>query len=145
VALVVYLGFVVLRESRAGAEEVFPFASWSLFSLVPNQVEDFSLRVTRLNGKPLEPPKYFEALYKVLPSVSDHSARMTIQKLGRALAAGKGEDAKFWRDHLEQSYLAKFADVDYQVVHRRYDVMDRWRQNRIDDETVMASYCARRK
>jgi hypothetical protein len=131
VGVVVYLALAIGREGRAKREEIFPFASWSLFSMVPNEADDYSLRILAVNGKAVEPPLYFEDSIHLFSNATDHSARMSIEHLGKAVERGDAHEIEKVRAYLESLHFKsperEQRVVQYEVVRRRYDPLKRWR------------------
>lgn len=140
-ALAVYLAVAVCRELQPGRSEIFPFASWSLFSLVPNETSDFSLRVLELDGRALDPPPYLEDAWAILPQAANHVARNAVDRLGRAVVADDEAGAAATRRTLESLHLGSHRIV-YELVRRRYDPLERWRTGRIRHAEALAAYRA---
>ncbi len=127
--LALYLCLVVLRESQMGAQEVYPFASWSLFTWVPNEVNDHSVRLISLNGRSLDPPLFFEDSREYFRGAPLSPARGLMLHLGREMQRGSA-DAPDLRRRFERLYLNGQGAVEYEVVARRYDPLERWRAGR---------------
>jgi hypothetical protein len=129
--LIAYVLIAVWRERVPGQGEIFPFASWSLFTLVPNTSHDFSIRVLSWNGHALTPPVFFEDGTGLFKSAADHGARASIGLLGKALAQGKVAETERVRDRFEQLYMADMSAVRYELVARVYDPLERFRTGRL--------------
>ena len=135
-----YVAIALQRELVPAREEVFPFASWSLFSLVPNQTHDFSLRILEVDGRKLARPVYFEQAGELFDAARSNGARMCIQRLGRALQKHDQPAADEERCNVEQIHLRGHARVRYEVVARSYDAIQRFRDGRIDAQSVVATF-----
>jgi hypothetical protein len=122
---VVYVVVAFGAEAVPGREECFPFAAWSLFSMVPNECRDYSLRVLEVRGKRLAKPVYFEDSQHLLYAASNDGARMCIQRLGEAVARGDEAGAELERRTFEGMHLGGIGGVRYELVQRRYDPLKR--------------------
>jgi hypothetical protein len=138
--LAVYLALVVYVERVPGKEEVFPFASWSLFSMVPNEYRDYSLRLLEMGDGRLSRPAYFEDAGDVIPWVAHNGARMAIQHLGDAAEHRREQEVAEVRKYLEALYLGGHKSLKYQVVARRYDPLERWRTGHFREERTLATF-----
>lgn len=139
--LCVYLAIAAWRESTPGQGEVFPIASWSLFSLVPNICNDFSLRLLDVNGKPLAPARFFEDSRSLFSAATDHAARVVIDRMGKAMEAGAAREAEDIRLRFDAEYLRKQAhQVRYELVAREYDPLERWSTGKLRSVRVLGSY-----
>jgi hypothetical protein len=120
---------VVLETERVhGREEMFPVATWSLFSKVPNETKDYTLRLLVVRGQPLPEPVFFEDADRLLSNTISHSARISIQRLGRGLAAHDQAEVARVREYLEDLHLRQAGDATYEVVSRTYDPLTRYRE-----------------
>lgn len=124
-ALVAYcvLG-VVSQKVIPGVDEIFPFFGWSLFSKVPNEVEQYQLILHRCRGQRVKPPVSFLEAPDGLVRGNRFIARKLIQRLGRAHDRGDGAEVASLRHLLEQNYLQKKSR--YELVFERYDPLERW-------------------
>lgn len=134
--LVLYI--CVLVVNGPAKPEFFPFFNWSLFSNVPDpQQEDFGIRFISVDGKPLEPPLYLEKSQSLgLPSGSP-DAYKAIQNWGKAVVKGQILRAANGRDVVEDRYLANLKRADYELVSRRYDILQRYKCDCFLAETVL--------
>ena len=139
-AAVAYVGIVVERERVHGRGEVFPFAPWSLFTLVPNQTRDYSLKIEAVDGRELAKPIYYEEAGQYFSWSSKHAPRMAIQRLGKALERGDARAAAVERKQIELVHMDGRSGVRYVVVWRSYDVLRRWRDGVIEQEKALAKY-----
>jgi hypothetical protein len=118
---------VVETERVHGREEVFPVASWSLFSKVHNVSHDYGLRMLVVRGERLARPVFFEEAGDYLSNSESHSARISIQRLGRAVEAKDDAEVARVRGYVEDLHLRQTGDATYEVVARAYDPLKRYR------------------
>ena len=112
---------------RYGMAEVFPIATWELFSYVPrSENSDFGVKLLAVNGTTLNPPIYFEKAPQFFTKIHSIDAYMTIQSLGKALLANDESTAMIYQDLLENVYLADQSHITYVVMQRRYHLLERW-------------------
>jgi hypothetical protein len=145
--VVVYVALAVERETVHGRGEIFPFASWSLFTLVPNEVRDYTVHITEINGRRIDPPLAYENSHAHFLNAHSHNAYISIQKLGRAVESK--DDAAIRRirgyfEHLDLNMrsgeVAGGAGVTYDIVTRRYDPVERWRQGTFRSTRLLATF-----
>ena len=127
-----------------GRDEIFPFASWSLFTLVPNDVRDYTVHVTEIGGETVDPPLPFERSKRHFAEADSHGARISIQRLGRALERDEAAEVERVRAYFERLYLngggVSGAVVHYDVVSRRYDPLERWRDGTFRESRILARF-----
>ncbi|HEX8520773.1 MAG TPA: hypothetical protein VF669_00870 [Tepidisphaeraceae bacterium] len=122
----IYVFIALERERIPGREEVFPFAAWSLYSKVPNECQDYSLRVIAVRGHTLAQPVFFEDSTNLFPTAAQNDgARMCIQRLGSAMDRHDDNAADKERREFEFIHLGGAGNVVYELVHRRYDPIQR--------------------
>jgi len=126
VGVVVYVALAVGREFTAGQEEIFPFASWSLFSTVPNHSHDYSLRILSVGGHEIDRKPFFEDSRALFRNATDHSARMSIEHLCKAVERHDAAEVAKVRAYLEPLHLSGRGSVRYELVRRTYDPLERW-------------------
>jgi hypothetical protein len=142
--LIAYILIASWHERVSGQGEIFPFASWSLFSFVPNISHDFSIRVLSLNGSALTPPVFFEDSTALFESASKHGARVLIDLLGQALAQGEVAEAERIRDRFEHLCMPGMTAVRYELVARVYDPLERFRTGRLRAVRTVRTFETRR-
>lgn len=130
--LAVYLAVAVLGELRPGADEVFPFASWSLFSRVHNAADDFSLRFTEVTGVPLPEPTWWEQMSATFTEARLHPPRMLLQRWGEAVESGDEAAAARREDEFVALYLQPSRPLSFTLSRRTYDPLVRWQTGRIE-------------
>lgn len=124
-AILVGYSAMLLVAGPSGPER-FPFFKWSLFSVVPDEeTVDFGIRVVEVGGRPVSPPRYLEdATGLGLPTHSIDAVTLT-QELGAAVTEGRIDDAEAARAILEVRFLSGPAPVRYELVRRRFDLLER--------------------
>ena len=129
----VHWGVVLLLVSGvalklSGQRDLFPLFSWSLFSYVDQQKVDFAILVVGLEGQPLDAPREFMTTTDLFPGAGDMRAYITIQDLGLAVLRRDEATLETSRALFEGDYLKYPGVVDYQVMMRTFDPIERWHQ-----------------
>ena len=136
-----YVAIAVARESVPGRDEIFPFASWSLFSMVPNESRDFTVRILQVDGRPIDRPMNFEEAHALFGSAAvSHGARMSIQRLGEAVERRDAASVDRVRGYFEGLHLRGHEPVRYELLARRYDPLERWRRGTFRSVRVIATF-----
>jgi len=123
-----------------GRNEVFPFFTWELYARVPNRVTDYTIRITALNGKELEKPLYFQQSRKYFSKAHSVSAYFAFKKLGKAIRSGNKKKINYHRKYIEQIYLAGYESLEYDVVSRSYNPLNKIRNNKIKKSKSLKSF-----
>jgi hypothetical protein len=119
-------GSVLLFGRSIGMDEVYPFAPWALFCFVPNQEVDYGIRLCSVDGKRLDPPQLYEE-YLGLDSSQRTIGYAMIQRLGHYANQHDTVQFQSQRQQFEQSFLnPHLRNAKYELIERRYDVLDRW-------------------
>jgi hypothetical protein len=135
----VYLIVAVSRKALK-REEWFPIASWALFSTVPNENNDYGLRLMQIDGRKLDPPLPFERAEQFFWSAKKSTARGMIQALGASIARHDMAQSEALRQSFEPLHLRGHKQVIYQVVARQYDPLERWHGGGFDRIRPLATY-----
>lgn len=143
ILLGLYAGIGSITWYRFGYE-IYPIFPWELFSRVPTTVSDYGLRITHLNGQPLDPPVYFEDAPDRFPEARSIIASGDTQSLGAAIERNDQPGITSLRQRIEARYLAAAPSVQYEVVKRQWLPLERYRQHTFVDEHVIAQFEARR-
>lgn len=100
IALFLALYFVVgLGTLLLPAREVFPFYSWFLFALVPqNGTAHYDLILYEVNGQPVDPPRRYQDADGLVRSPHNVTVYRLIQRIGAT------QDAQA-RELLEKAWL----------------------------------------
>jgi len=132
--LVVYY---VVGVTRMGKTEWYPFASWAMFSTVPNKVTTYRLRVTSVGARSISPPAYYGKAEGVFTAPVRISSVSAIYRFGRSLRIHDDRIAVQYRKLVEHTLLP--PEASYDVVEQHYWPIEKWLHNRYD-ETVVASF-----
>ncbi len=110
----------------SGPTEVFPIFSWDLFSVVPGSVVvDYGVKITAVDGTALDPPLYFEQATAYFKQAHSVDASVIIGRLGTN-CQGRNDPNLPIADYFNTVFLADHALVEYTVMQRTYDLLDRW-------------------
>ncbi len=120
--------------------EIFPFFSWFLFALTPNQQAEYGLRLTTYAGEKLDPPIDFRAAGDRIVRGTDIAFYRAVQKFGRAYANGDEAGLKRWRSHLESNHMR--MPCHYELIHSSYHPIERWKTGAIRVQVIDAFYFA---
>ncbi|MBS0661158.1 MAG: hypothetical protein JSR82_23305 [Verrucomicrobia bacterium] len=119
--------FLLGMVSALRGREIFPFASWFLFSRVPQTVTSYELRLAELNGEKFEPARPLTKVPLFLRSPQSSTVRDLVQRLGRCVEAGQAEEVadvlRIFRAHFHQ----QGGTGSLVLVRLRYDPLRRWR------------------
>ncbi|OAI43086.1 hypothetical protein AYO41_02865 [Verrucomicrobia bacterium SCGC AG-212-E04] len=117
--------------------EIFPFASWFLFSLVPQRVTSYEIRVHSWGDQKFEPAKPLIEIDGLVRSPQSSLVFQLVQRFGRAVEAGNAtERDNAWR--LLQARFSNSAPVRYDLIKLSYDPMERAR-GEVVEHTVIAA------
>jgi hypothetical protein len=105
--------------------ELFPFYSWSMFSLVPSEKNAFTVFIHEVNGQPLLPPREFQQAGQLVHAPHSVVAYKVIQKLGDAYKNGTPQAQAQMKELFEKNYLPQ--PMRYALVHMNYDPLTRWK------------------
>lgn len=139
-AFVLSMGIAGIVWSPDG--EFFPFASFSLFSVVPNVRVAYAIEIHDLHGRPVDPPLLWVHPDKASAEPTSSEPFYAIQRFGSAFVKGHYDDAEYWRHLLEEDFLS--PPVRYELVQVRYDPFERLSSGRLRQEQILASFTAER-
>jgi hypothetical protein len=120
--LVIGLGGVLTPQ-----REIFPFASWFLFSLVPDRVVSYDLLLRGPAEKPLDPPRPFNRAGALVKSPHSVTTYQLIQQLGRAVEAKDEPKIRRLRRQIEAQFAAVSPPMRYDLVRMTYTPAQRWK------------------
>lgn len=140
--LVGYVGLIGLRERTADGTELFPFFKWELFSSVPNrESQDFTIRLLEIDGRVLDEPLYFADAGEHISTAKSPDAVETINRFGEAVRDDRPLVADRQRTLVEGGFLYELGSARYQLVQRRFDLIDRIRcADCFVEERVLAEF-----
>ena len=109
-------------------KEIFPFASWFLFSTVPYETTDFDLILRTLGDQPLEPARAFSQGSGLVSQPHSIVAYQVIQQLGDAEKAHDAARIQALRRQIEGQFLV--PAIHYDLVRVTYAPLERWQTGR---------------
>lgn len=134
----VFYGGVLLWHGPTRSPEAFPFFSWSLFSDVPAaQQTDYSIRFTSVDGVELDQPLFLEESKEFLPTANAPQAYQVAQQLGRAVDRDQILRSASSKELLDSQWLDSLREADYEIVRRRFDILERYRCDCYLEVTVL--------
>lgn len=123
--------------------EVFPFFNWSLFSTPPKVVEDWSVKITSVNGRRLEEPRWIEYLPQQFSEYGISQSKQLLewgQRLDRGDAAGADRQRQLF-----ENLFANLNSVEYTLYKRRARPLVRWHEGDFDALEPHGSFRWKRK
>lgn len=126
-------GSVLTLRWGSTIDEIYPITPWTLFCFTPNDEADYAVRLTAVDGQPLEPPTFFDDFVELTEN-ERLAAYVLVQEMGRL--AGETERSAFAtaRRVFERSFLRPLArQVRYDLVRREFDVLERWKTGRYEN------------
>lgn len=105
--------------------EIFPFYSWTMFSLVPAQESEYVVLITEFQGKPVRPPQEFQRAGDMVVNHASIVAYRDIQNMGLAYEANDSKLFQHYQSLFEQNYL--LPQTHYELDKTTYDPLTRWR------------------
>jgi len=126
--------------SRRG--EFFPVFNWSLFTHLYPMQELAELHVLRAGGEPIQGSTSYYDLHYLFESARVRSSLVakTVSQLRYALLREDHLESERLRRIIETRFLGGQGRVEYEVRVVRFMAVDRWKHNRIIDQTVLAHY-----
>ncbi len=131
--LVVGLGGTLLPS-----HEVFPFASWFLFSLVPGPQNEYDLLLRTANDDPAKPGHPFRASDGLVHHSHSVVFHELIQQLGAAEARRDAAASRALRRQIEADFEPSV--VRYDLVRAKYSPIERWRTGRVRETAGVRSF-----
>lgn len=117
--------------------EIFPFASWFLFSLVPQRVTSYEIRVHAWGDQKFDPAKPLIEVSGLVHSPQSSVVYQLVQRYGRAVESGNTvERSSAWR--LLQARFSSAATLRYDLIKLSYNPMERARGER-SEQTVLTA------
>ena len=110
------------------AGEIFPFASWFLFSLVPQQVTSYELRVLEWKHQKFDPPKSIIEVDGLVRNPRSSTVYQLIQRYGAGNDPERGQT--LGAEAAWELLRARFTSTDHlcvQTFRVTYDPIERWR------------------
>lgn len=138
VALVIY--FAGGLATSGYQKEVYPFFSWFLFDQVPNEKQDFTMRIISYGGQEYDPPLEFSQASHIFQSINQSATQYfyVIQDLGYGILNKNDSQAQNARERLEKIFLG--APAKYEILQVRYDPVQYWKTGEFIEAKLMATY-----
>ena len=114
--------------------EIFPFYSWTMFSLTPTMGDQFVVAIVHIHGDDLATPLDFQQAGGLVTNSQSIVAYRDIQNMGRALLAHDTEALDSIRHLFERNYLP--PGTRYQLWRTHYDPLVHWRSRETDRELL---------
>ena len=130
----IYLVIALSTVFRSAAKD-YPFFSGHWFYRVPHHFSDYSILVSELDGRPIDPPKYIEKIYYRLAGTWPFAVYGSIQEWGcareRQLSDTTGlKNATLTMTFRKRSFRAK-------LVKREMDGIEFVESGRVEKSTVI--------
>jgi hypothetical protein len=135
IELAVGLGGVLTPQ-----REIFPFASWFLFSLVPGRVTSYDLMLSGSPGQPLDPPRPFSQAGGLVKQPHSVTIYQLVQQLGRAEERGDRALSLKLRRQIETKFVA--APMRYELIKQTYSLAERWKNQPPHERASIKSFIA---
>ena len=120
--------------------ENFPFASWSLFSLVPGRRSEFDLILHAAGDPPPETGRPFNQADGLVYHPHSIVAHEVIQQLGDAEQHADADASRTLRRQIELEFIP--AVTRYDLVRVTYTPVERWRTGRVLGTEAVRSFAA---
>jgi hypothetical protein len=120
--------------------ELYPIFTWCLYCRIPNELQDYDLRILTVNGEKLVLAPYFQEASQWFQEANSRSAYRSIQKLGLAVEVGDTEMIKEVRRFFEPLYLGRANVVYYEIVKRSFNPMERWKYGSFKSVTSLGLF-----
>lgn len=121
--------------------ELFPFFSWELFSHIPpKEITSYGIRFNSANGNELNEPLYFEDAMHLTRHAESVDAFVTLQSLGSAIEQNDLVQVATSQQLLQSTYFGDISAAEYEIVRRRFDLLERWQSNQYLEEEVIAHF-----
>ena len=133
----IYLGLILVRGPEE-PDQIYPVSRWELFSRVPPRERDsFSIRFVEVDGRVLDEPVYFEKADAFIANTQSPTAYAVLQDLGRSVEDGAVLRTARYQELLETASMQTISTARYEVVRRRFDILDRLECDCFLEETVL--------
>lgn len=120
--------------------EIFPFASWSMFSNVPSEMRLYTLVLHGSADESLDPPVTMNMARHLLRRQPDAISVKMLWNWGRAVEGGRANDAAAQRRLVEARLLP--PGTAYDLVVQTSDVLERWRTGTVETNVLLSGLVA---
>lgn len=128
--------FVLGMCSAIRGREIFPFASWFLFSRIPQEVSNYEIWVVEMDGWKIEPPQSLTTIPYFLRSPQSSTVRDLIQRLGRGASAGNPEEMRRTLALFRPHFHKQGGSGSMLLVKLKYDPLARWRTGQMQAQEL---------
>lgn len=139
--LIYFLVGLYARTIRTEDEDLYPFFSWFLFSVVPARVqEDYIIKIVEYRGSQVNPPALVEktsGIFNKSRSLAEYF-QMT-RNLGVAVSQGQAEQVKRLRVHIETN-LFSGKPLTYAVYRVTYSPIERFKTGQLLSSQELAIF-----
>ena len=119
-------------------KEIFPFASWFLFLLVPSDTNDYDLILRANDGNPITPPRPYSQLPWLVSTPQSIVTYHLIQQLGDAVSRGDAPRIPLLRRQIEAQFTQ--PRVEYDLVRDIYRPVERYATGRVRARRTLRSF-----
>lgn len=120
--------------------EFFPVFSWSLFSVVKNDVRDIVVEVTKVGDREYSPAVNYYQLDEVFPAAKKRDSGLL--KAARRLASTSPNSPAY--EERENEFMASFFDIEQEVAFQlaviRFDPLERWHSGNLVDRRLISTH-----
>lgn len=120
--------------------EIFPFTSWLLFVLVPDQVTDYDILIHGPGSQPPDPPLPFSQSGTLVRAPHSITSYQLVQQLGMAVRKGDASRVASLRSRLEEQFTV--SHLPYDLVRVTYRPLARWKTGRVISRLTLQSFVA---
>jgi hypothetical protein len=137
VFVLLYGGLLALR-GPTNPDQIYPASRWELFSRVPERERDsYSIRFVEVDGQVLDEPVYFEKADAFIANPQSPTAYAVLRDLGLSVERGEPLKIAHHKELLETAHMQTIDTARYEVVRRRFDILDRLECDCFLEETVV--------
>ena len=138
VAALAFMLVVGLGGTLLPSHEVFPFASWFLFSLVPGRQSEFDLLLHTREEGPAGPGVSFRLADRLVRHSHSVVFHELIQQLGAAEERRDAPASRALRRQIEGDFEP--GVVCYDLVRVKYAPIERWRTGRVRESAAVRAF-----
>ena len=138
VALLVVEFAVGMGGALTPRQEIFPFASWFLFLLVPSHTNDYDLILRSNQGIAIEPPLPYSQLSWLVSSPQSIVTYNLVQQLGDAEASHDAARSRKVRRLVDALFTQ--PHVRYDLVRNTYEPVERYETGRVRTRQTLAAF-----
>ena len=137
-AALAYMLVVGLGGTLLPSHEVFPFASWFLFSLVPGRGSEFDLLLHTAGDDPAAPGRSFRLSDRLVRHSHSVVFHELIQQLGAAEERRDAHASRALRRQIEGDFEPSV--VRYDLVRVKYAPIERWSTGRVRESAGVRAF-----